>query len=53
VLFATREVHHQKGGVDAVSVVALVYDIYSNPTKNNGVLCATFAFLDAGAVLPR
>jgi hypothetical protein len=51
--FATRGVHHQKGAVDAASVVAFLYDIYSNPTKNNGVLCATFAFLDAGAALPR
>ena len=39
--FATRGVHHQKGGVDAVSVVVFAYDIYSNPTKNNGVLRAT------------
>ena len=51
--FATRGVHHQKGGVDAVSVVAFVYEIYSNTSKNTGVLRATFAFLDAGAALPR
>ena len=31
----------QKGGVDAVSVVAFAYDSYTNPSKNNGVLRAT------------
>ena len=31
----------EKGGVDAVRVVAFAYDTYTNPTKNNGVLRAT------------
>jgi hypothetical protein len=35
------EVRSQKGGVDAVSVVAFAYDSYTNPSKNNGVLRAT------------
>ena len=60
--FATRGVHHQKGAVDAASVVAFLYDIYSNPTKNNGVLGATLTKFqlrsgvhagDAMAALPR
>ena len=40
VRFATLGVHHQRGGVDAVSVVAFAYDSYTNPSKNNGVLGA-------------
>jgi hypothetical protein len=39
------EVRSQKGGVDAVSVVAFAYDSYTNPSKNNGVLRATLTFI--------
>ena len=36
-----QEALAEKGGVDAVSVVAFAYDTYTNPSKNNGVLRAT------------
>ena len=36
-----QEALAEKGGVDAVGVVAFGYDIYTNPSKNNGVLRAT------------
>jgi hypothetical protein len=36
-----QEALAEKGGVDAVSAVAFSYDIYINPSKNNGVLTAT------------
>ncbi len=31
----------EKGTVDAVSGVAFTYDIYTNPSKNNGLLGTT------------
>ena len=52
----TREVSSSShdtnfSGVDAVRVVALAYEIYSNPSHNKGVLGATLtlyeSFLDA------
>jgi hypothetical protein len=36
-----QEALAEKGGVDAVGVVAFAYDIYTIPRKNNGVLGAT------------
>ena len=36
-----KETLAEKGGVDAVRVVAFAYDIYTTPSKNNGVLGAT------------
>ena len=36
-----QEALAEKGGVDAVRVVAFAYDTYTNPSKNNGVLRAT------------
>jgi len=36
-----QETLAEKGGVDAVGVVAFAYDIYTAPSKNNGVLGAT------------
>jgi hypothetical protein len=36
-----QEALAEKGGVDAVRVVAFAYDSYTNPSKNNGVLRAT------------
>ena len=36
-----KETLAEKGGVDAVRIVAFAYDTYTNPSKNNGVLCAT------------
>ena len=36
-----KETLAEKGGVDAVRLVAFAYDIYTNPSKNNGVLRAT------------
>ena len=36
-----KEALAEKGGVDAARVVAFAYDTYTNPSKNNGVLCAT------------
>ena len=38
-----KEALAEKGGVDAVRAVAFTYDIYTEPSKNNGVLCATIA----------
>jgi hypothetical protein len=38
-----QEALAEKCGVDAVSVVAFAYDIYTNPSKNNGVLRATLS----------
>ena len=38
----------KNASVDAVRVVALAYDIYSNPAKNNGVLRVTLTIV-AGA----
>ena len=35
----------EKGGVDAVGVVAFAYDIYTTPSKNNGVLGATLTVI--------
>jgi hypothetical protein len=40
--FASRGVHHQKGGVDAVSVVVFAYDIYTNPQKQRGAPCNAY-----------
>jgi hypothetical protein len=45
------EVRSQKGGVDAVSVVAFAYDFYTNPSKNNGVLRATLTLMETIAGL--
>jgi len=39
-----QETLAEKGGVDAVGVVAFAYDIYTAPSKNNGVLGATLTF---------
>jgi hypothetical protein len=36
-----REALAEKGGVDAVMVVAFAYETYTNPSKKNGVLRAT------------
>jgi hypothetical protein len=36
-----QEALAEKGGVDAVSVVAFAYDTYTTISKNNGVLGAT------------
>jgi hypothetical protein len=36
-----KEALAEKGGVDAVRVVAFAYDTYSKPSKNKGVLRAT------------
>jgi hypothetical protein len=40
-----QEALAEKGGVDAVRIVAFAYDSYTNPSKNNGVLRATLTFL--------
>jgi hypothetical protein len=36
-----KEALAEKGGVDAARAVAFAYDIYTNPSKNNGVLGTT------------
>jgi len=47
------EVRSQKGGVDAVSVVAFAYDSYTNPSKNNGVLRATLTEPESSGILKK
>jgi hypothetical protein len=42
---APAEALAEKGGIDAVRAVAFAYDIYTNPSKNNGVLRPTLAAL--------
>jgi hypothetical protein len=46
-----KETLAEKGGVDAVRVVAFAYDTYTNPSKNNGVLRATLTKLSTGEEL--
>ena len=49
-----KETLAEKGGVDAVRLVAFAYDIYTNPSKNNGVLRSTLTFHAAqGQVLMK
>ena len=43
-----QETLAEKGGVDAVGVVAFAYETYTIPTKNNGVLGATLTLRYAG-----
>jgi hypothetical protein len=38
-----QETLAEKGGVDAVGIVAFGCDIYTTPSKKNGVLGATLA----------
>jgi hypothetical protein len=48
-----KEALAEKGGVDAVRVVAFAYDTYTNPSKNNGVLGATLTLrLTAATTMP-
>jgi hypothetical protein len=48
-----KEALAEKGGVDAVRVVAFAYDTYTNPSKNNGVLGATLTVKNQHLILPR